>query len=116
MDDSNARLRAKLKASEAKEALVRSELADLKGHLRRQTQESEMLRGEVAKLQRMLKVQVFAHPTLSGITPRTSARLLQTTAVCGPVLESEMAHGWGCHKGFFWATNTACQEPKHSLS
>lgn len=61
MDDSNARLRAKLKASEAKEAHVRSELADLKGHLRRQTQESEVLRGEVAKLKRMLTVQLLLH-------------------------------------------------------
>ncbi|CAL5223499.1 g6025 [Coccomyxa viridis] len=54
MDDSNSRLRVKLKASEAKEAHVRSELANLKGHLRRQTQESEALRGEVVKLKHML--------------------------------------------------------------
>ena len=62
MDDSYSRLRAKLKASEAKEAHVRSELADLKGHLRRQTQESEFLREEVTKLKRMLTVQL---PVLS---------------------------------------------------
>ncbi len=65
MDDSNSRLRAKLKASEAKEAHVRSELADLKGHLRRQTQESELLRTEVAKLKRMLTVQFLCHTSLS---------------------------------------------------
>lgn len=62
MDDSNSRLRAKLKASEAKEAHVRSELADLKGHLRRQTQESEALRGEVAKLKHMLTVRIPSSP------------------------------------------------------
>ena len=62
MDDSNSRLRAKLKVSEAKEAHVRSELADLKGHLRRQTQESEVLRGEVAKLKRILTVQLLLLP------------------------------------------------------
>ena len=56
MDDNNARLRATLKASEAKEANVRGELADLKGLLRRQARESEALRVEVSKLKRMLKV------------------------------------------------------------
>ena len=67
MDDSNARLRAKLKASEVKEAHVRSELADLKGHLRRQTQESEALRGEVAKLKRALTVRFCFRPTSCGL-------------------------------------------------
>ncbi len=59
MDDSNALLHNRLKASEAKQAHVMGEVADLKGHLRKQTRDNEALRAEVASLKRMLVVHLF---------------------------------------------------------
>ena len=57
VDDNNARLRATLRAAEAKEERVRGELVDLKGLLRMQGQETEALRLEIARLRHMLEVR-----------------------------------------------------------
>ena len=50
MEDSNAQLRAQLRASEAREAQARRELAELRGALHRQGRENEALRREVNTL------------------------------------------------------------------
>ena len=63
MDDSNALLHARLKASEAKQAHVMGEVADVKGHLRMQTRENDALRAEVASLKRMLVVYLLESHT-----------------------------------------------------
>ena len=103
MDDSYSRLRAKLKASEAKEAHVRSELADLKGHLRRQTQESEFLREEVTKLKRMLTVRLpVLSPLSSVVAPQGLCLPLKTTTLCGLVSDPQRDLFWG---------NTVLQSP-----